>query len=183
MMTFKTFIPLVSLFLTLMLVSTGMAQSQSDTKPDTDQKVDQETRSSYGITEADYECFKNIHCLKKNKELQQRGLHINFKSTNDYERYELRGESPNEIVYAAYDQNGNLIEGEHRRVDVAMPRFITQQLVSGPFSEWRMIGNERYIKNFDTATTQYKIIMEKDHRGTVLYFDKDGNRMNFMAEI
>ncbi|MCC5914012.1 MAG: hypothetical protein JJU46_06520, partial [Balneolaceae bacterium] len=68
---------------------------------------------------------------------------------NRYDFITIEGSSKNEDLYAKYDHYGHLVSATVVHRNIPLPEKINRQLVSAEFSDWKMIGNERTIENFD----------------------------------
>jgi len=138
--------------------------------------TDQDEQKTVIITESNYNCFADINCLRYDEEIKNSGLKIQFDDRWNADRYILTGSSENERVYAEYNQHGNLIKGHLVQINVPLPGKIYRYLSTGEYKGWNMIGNEKTVHNFTPGTTEYKVILEKEGKGKVLYFDRDGNK-------
>ncbi len=140
-------------------------------------KTDQDEQKSLVISESNYNCFADINCLRYDPEVKNSGLNIRFDHRWYADRYILTGSSENERVFAEYDERGNLVKGHLVQINVPLPGKINRYLATGEHKEWKMIGNEKTVRNFDPKTTEYKVILEKEGKGKVLYFDRNANIM------
>lgn len=182
MMTFNTSIRILTILVFLIFSGSVFSQGLSQSSGQEDM-IEPKKQNSSLISENYYNCFKELHCLKNNREIREKGLDIQFDRKRHFKEYQLSGETRNEKLDAVYDDQGRLIEARLVRVNFALPRFITEQLVTGQYADWRMIGNEMVVENFDAKTTRYKVILQKEDQGTVLYFDRHGNQMNHFAGL
>ncbi len=130
------------------------------------------------INEQNYSCFTDINCLRYDAAIKNSGLKVRFDERWNAGHYILKGTSENERVYAEYNEHGNLVKARLIQVNVPLPNKINRYLATGEFKEWKLIGNEKTVQNFDPKTTEYKVILQKDGKGKVLYFDNKGNKVD-----
>jgi len=148
-------------------VNTKMAKANSDLTV-------AESENLFVIGEKEYRCFRELDCLKRNRELIDKGLNIKFNGSNASDLYILQGESRNEKIYAEYNSRGLLMHGYLIRTNVMLPAEIRNTLNEIGYSDWRVIGNEVEIVNFDRKSTEYKVVLQKDDEVRVVQFDRNG---------
>ena len=126
-------------------------------------------------------CFKSLQCLQKENLLVKINLDIFRNGTGRYDGYTIEGSAENEEFFAQYDYQGDMIRSTVVQRNIPLPREISIQLNSEELSAWKMVGNERLIKNFEGNSIEYKVILQKDSTTRAVYFDHKGENKNRLA--
>jgi len=150
-------------------------------QPSSDRSSPADYRSSLTINESNFSCFKNLHCLQRENIFRNSDLSMVRNANNRYSSYTVEGSSDNEELFAQYDQNGNLIRSTVVQRNIPLPRKINKLLASADYSDWKMIGNERTIENFDEKSIEYRLILQNETEIRVVYLDSNGENKNRLS--
>lgn len=130
--------------------------------------------ASLSINESNLYCFQNLQCMKDEKPFKNSNLD-DVKLNQGTEKYVIEGKSKNEELYAEYNgNNGNLIKATVIQRNIILPKNIMVELSTGEYSDWKMVGNKRIIKNFVKDSIVYEVMMMKDGELRTEYFDSNG---------
>jgi hypothetical protein len=133
------------------------------------------------INEANFSCFQEIQCLKRENFFKKSNLDETTLRSNRFEKYIISGSSRNEDLHAVYDSYGMLLEATVIQRNIPLPTAISNVLISSDLQSWTMIGNELEIKNFDKNRMSYKLILQRDGEIRVEYFDRYGNQLSRLS--
>lgn len=167
---------LISLIVIIFATAPAVFSQQPHSQPDAPDK------SRYlSINEDNLYCFQNLQCLKEENPFKNSNLE-DIKLNNSMRKYVIEGKSKNEELYAEYNGvNGNLIKATVIQKDIALPKNILLNLVSGEFKSWKMVGNKRIIKNFAEDSIRYEVILMKEGELRIEYFNRDGVTENQLS--
>lgn len=130
------------------------------------------------INEKDFKCFQDLQCLKVNNPFSMSNLNdFNYYSKR-YESYVVNGSSRDEEVYAVYDNKGRLMRATLTQRNIKLPETIEEALSEGEFANWRVVGTELTVENFESKSMQYKVVIQNEGFVRVAHFDSDGNIQN-----
>lgn len=135
-------------------------------------------RSSLTIQQENFECFQNLQCLKQNNPFKNSNLDEVNLNQNRSERFVIEGSAKNESIYAVYNHQGDLVKATVIQRNIALPQSVVNSLISGEFNDWKIVGNEVVIENFDAEQIQYKVVLENDSEIRMEYFDRNGQPLN-----
>jgi hypothetical protein len=172
------FLPYQMFALVMVLAFSGVAVAQTSSNiNDAASQTDAADvlPAPFRIDESDFSCFRDLNCLKSNRALRDKGLNVTFNDHLGSDRFILEGESRNERIYAEYNDRGGLVKGVLMRTNAILPKPLMDNLASGDYAGWQMIGNEMSVQHFDARTTEYKVILQKEGEAKILYFDRFGN--------
>jgi len=70
--------------------------------------------------------------------------------------------------WAVYSASGELVETREIAKDVAMPRYIQEQLANSKYKDWTLVGNKEIIRfyhdhDFSSVEQHFRITVEKDN--------------------
>lgn len=133
------------------------------------------------VTVENLTCLKSLQCIQKENLFGNSNFDILKNHNSRFEGYIVEGSAENEDLFAQYDHQGELIRSTVIQRNIPLPREIRIQLINEEFNSWSMIGNERVIKNFDNKSTEYKLILQKENKIRVAYFDYKGQNINKLA--
>lgn len=144
------------------LSDTGNLQAQND-------------RKISPLNEADFICWQQLDCVVESEDLREKGWVLTFdESIRDYPQprtAQMDGE--NLSVTAHYDIDGNLISGNYKLKNVALPRTLLAHIATEN-AGWAMTGNEITVQDFNAATTTYRVFMESESgKRTVTFSQSD----------
>lgn len=140
-----------------------------------------EMEQNLSINESNLYCFRNLQCLIQENPFRNSSLKdINL--NNATKKYVIEGKTRNEELYAEYNgTTGNLIRSTVIQTDIILPMPILEKLVSDEFKDWTMAANKRIIKNFAKDTIRYEVILMKDDKIRVEYFNQYGAAENRLS--
>lgn len=154
----------------------GNAQPKS--APSADYK-ESKTESTMIITEDDYSCLLNIHCLKDTGILAEKGWNIRFENMNKLGPYTISGRNGfRKTLEASYDENGELTDARLTRINVVLPRAI-RAFLDNELSGWTVTSNEMVVEDFNTEKTEYKVNLKKGTARQSIYFNHLGKPIGF----
>lgn len=102
-------------------------------------------------------------------------------TSNRMDRIQVNGSTDKIRMEAVYNGEGDLIQSTVVQRNIALPRSITTQLVTGEFGSWQIIGNELTVENFDKKTMRYKVILKRGEDVKIEYFDSKGEIQNHFS--
>lgn len=139
------------------------------------------TPNGITIHEDDFICFQDLLCVKKKNPFTRSNLDDVNLSRNRYQTYVVEGASRDEEVYAVYDDNGRLLKASLTQRNIKLPVSIKEALKEGSFANWKVIGSELTVENFDRRRMQYKVVLQNDDLVRVMNFDRHGNILNHLS--
>ncbi len=84
-------------------------------------------------------------------------------------QYEVTMKTPaGNDLWAVYSASGELVETREIAKDVAMPRYIQEQLANSKYKDWTLVGNKEIIRfyhnhDFSSVEQHFRITVEKDN--------------------
>lgn len=113
------------------------------------------------LNEADYACFQQLNCVANSEALQEKGWNVQFDETikNYPQARTARMSGEGLEVTAHYDKDGKLLRGVYELHNTALPRTLLAHLAGDSFKGWAMTGNKITVRNFNAATTTYKVTL------------------------
>jgi len=126
-------------------------------------------------------CFKSMRCIQKQNLFVKSNLDIFRNGNSRFDGYTIEGSTVNEELFAQYDSKGGLIRSNVIQRNIPLSREIRNQLTNEEFNSWRMIGNERMIKNFDRKSIEYKLILQREEEIRIVYFDHKGQNLTRLS--
>ncbi|REL24646.1 hypothetical protein DYD21_17445 [Rhodohalobacter sp. SW132] len=132
------------------------------------------------IVEEKFNCFQSLHCLKRENLFKNSNLNEISLNTPRHDKYLVQGSSKNESLHAEYNSDGELIRATVVQRNIPLPKAIYAAL-SNDLPEWRIIGNEVTIENFDKNRMEYKVILQNDTDVRMEYFNRKGELRSPLA--
>lgn len=172
----KTKIIVLTLSLIFSIATYSMAQ-----QPASDRYSIDNYHKSTTVNESNLNCFKNLQCIKRNNYFNGSDLSMIKNNRNRYDFITIEGSSKNEDLYAKYDHYGHLVNATVVHRNIPLPEKINRQLVSAEFSDWKMIGNERTIENFDERKIYYKVVLQNGDEIRVVSFNGNGESLRSLS--
>lgn len=141
----------------------------------------EEMQTGMTINEDDFTCFQDLQCLKLKNPFNNSNLNEFNYNSNSYESYVINGSSRDEEVYAVYDKKGRLIKATLTQRNFRLPKAIEEALRDSEFADWKVVGSELTVENFDKRKMQYKVVLQNEGIVRVTQFDRDGNIQNHFS--
>ena len=127
----------------------------------------QQFREMQPLEAHDFECLQSLQCVENSESLKNKGWAFVFDDTVDEFSKELTAKMKGSGLsfFAKYDELGNLIRSKYKRKNVALPPCLLKHLVEGSYKGWQITSSEMVIRDFDTTSIRYKVLL-KNKRAT-----------------
>lgn len=134
------------------------------------------------IVEKDYPYLMNIECLQDKDFLDSRGWNWNIENMNpeNATHFFLQGKGDRIHVQATYSKEGNLLTSYLRIEDTRIPPAIRRFINSDEYDGWKMVGNEKVVRDFDLYQTEYTVWLSNGKHQQELNFVDEGSRIAFL---
>jgi hypothetical protein len=90
------------------------------------------------------------------------------------EIYYVTFKKDNEIHKAKLNKEGKLIESKKSLTEEKIPKAVTESLANSVYKDWTVISEKEEIKNVAEKEALYRIVVQKDNKKHILYFEKSG---------
>lgn len=124
------------------------------------------------LSDEDFACFQTVECLLTNDELKAKGWNfiIDDSVTELPQELNFNMKGANVFLNAAYTKEGNLIRAKYQLFNRAVPSSILNVLAEGDFKGWTVVANTLTVQDFDPATTEFVLELEKGELSEEIHF-------------
>jgi len=125
------------------------------------------------LSDEDFACFQTVDCVLSSDDLKEKGWNFTNDDsvTNHPQELTFSMKGSNVLLNAVYTKEGDLIRAKYQLFDRAVPSSILNVLGEGDYKEWTVVGNTLTVRNFDTATTEFTLKLEKGELSEKMQFN------------
>ncbi len=112
-------------------------------------------------------------------ELKDYGWNVDKNAKEPITRYEIKMEAKDgSSVYAVFEPNGDLVRSKIVNNNAAVPKDIAEQIKTGEYKDWHIIGDVMLIKNNPKEIVDhYAVTIAKGNQTKTLYFKTDEEQL------